>query len=210
LIKLSGGYIEEQGTNGLMNINSYSGENKSWNIGVTVGYALNQNWEMGVGFSYTGQRLQSSGTDFFMEETGSLFAEEAKLSVYRPTGIVYAGYNAKIFKRLYFSSFFYANIGRNNGDWEALNISISDIPVDNPIGSLGYVSSVHLENRDISTSYLGLQVSPELTLYLSDKFGINLRLGGVGVDVNDGDWDEKQVFANFNPKYWQLGFVLGF
>ncbi|MCL1941953.1 MAG: hypothetical protein FWF54_00140 [Candidatus Azobacteroides sp.] len=52
-----------------------------------------------------------------------------------------------------------------------------------------------------------MQLSPELTCFFSNHFGLNIQMGGLGISIVDSDWSNSSKQINFNPAFWKLGIL---
>ena len=55
------------------------------------------------------------------------------------------------------------------------------------------------------SDYFGTEVCPELTYFVSTKFGFCLGLGGIKYSMTDWKTGNSNWTVNFNPNYWKLG-----
>jgi len=51
----------------------------------------------------------------------------------------------------------------------------------------------------------GASLSPEINYFLSDNFGLCMRLGGIDYSILDWNKDLSSLNVNFNPNNWRLG-----
>ncbi len=51
----------------------------------------------------------------------------------------------------------------------------------------------------------GTSFSPEINYFFSDRFGLSLRLGGIGYTIQEWDKDRSSFSMNFNTNNWRLG-----
>lgn len=71
----------------------------------------------------------------------------------------------------------------------------------------GNDTDLRFYRQDISMPYFYAQLSPELTWFFSTRFGLNLQMGGLGINIIDSDWKNSTKQLNFNPSFWKLGVV---
>lgn len=75
-------------------------------------------------------------------------------------------------------------------------------------GTLDQIETANEELRwDSSNFYedFGSSFSPEINYYISDKFGLSLRLGGIAYSILDWKKDLSSWIVDFNPNNWRLG-----
>ncbi len=214
IIRLDGNYNENSNANALQWVNSYEATTKNGEISLSVGY-LYHKWLFGAGFEYGHMKTNSQGGLYYQMQ-GITFAdtqesfisiEMASLSMNSIGGKLYTSYYLPLCKNLYFTPAFYVGLGKIKGTNSSVIFSDRDLNED---GILSTSSSLWEYERDISNPYLAMQLSPELTWFFSDHFGINLQTGGFGFMVVDYDWENSTKQINFNPANWNLGVLLKF
>jgi hypothetical protein len=207
VIRLDGNYSETSNSNLLQSVNSYSAASKEGGFLLSAGYKY-RNWVWGLGFEYTRSKTEAQGQLFESGEVlETVFAEQSAITLNAYGAALYVSRYVPIWRNLYFTPGFYLGYGRVNGDYSGTVISVT-IPaatvelsvITNPI-IRGYAQS-----NDVP--YFYTQLSPELTWFFSDHFGVNLQMGGLGITVVDSDWKNSAKQVNFNPSLWKLGIVI--
>ena len=116
-----------------------------------------------------------------------------------------------VWRNLYFTPGFYlgyGTIGGNNTGTVAYRTLLNPIPEfqltegDSPTS---YAGGYEIK---ISSNYFYVQLSPELTWFFSNRIGLNIQTGRLGINVIDSDWRNSSKQINFNPSFWKLGIIL--
>ncbi|MDR0833866.1 MAG: outer membrane beta-barrel protein [Candidatus Symbiothrix sp.] len=213
-IQLRGGYADQTATTGAASISAAVSQGSSWNVGLTLGAALNRNWEVGVGVEYQRQKMETTSSLFlpFGDETWMAQGlTETKVSA--PVFSLYSAYYLHLCNRLYLTPRLmvgYGNAKRENRDIIA---TMTSFPTEHYITlSSGSImkSGVRETSSEYEYEYFGVQLSPELQYFFNDNIGVSLGLGGIQLAFVDWAWDSKQWIADFSPAYWKLGLVLAF
>ncbi|MDR1610337.1 MAG: hypothetical protein LBS08_02365 [Candidatus Symbiothrix sp.] len=210
VIRLDGNYNETSNSNLLQSVNSYSAASKEGGFLLSAGYKY-RNWVWGLGFEYTRSKTEALGQlfEFTEEALEAAFAEQSAVTLNAYGGALYVSRYVPIWRNLYFTPGFYLGYGRVNGDYSGTVISIATIPVPAYAGLSSVTKPIvrgYEQSNDVP--YFYTQLSPELTWFFSDHFGVNLQTGGLGITVVDSDWENSAKQVNFNPSLWKLGIVI--
>jgi len=218
VIRLNGNYNETAAGNILKYINSYDVKSKDGNMSVSAGY-MYRHWLFGLGFEYNRNKSEAQGglyeRFYYYDESYTpenpaskirYFVESSEFKLNSYGGIFYVSRYLPIYRNLYFTPGFYLGYGTINGNQSGTMASISteDYP---PLTFHPYYRDTYITSfeEDISLPYFYMQVSPELTWFLSNRLGLNVQMGGLGINVIDSDWRNSSKQINFNPSYWKLG-----
>lgn len=208
IISMNGYYMKTNTETGVYS-NGFSTKGQYLNLGSSIGLFLSDHFVMGVGISYNRgketrlNRLIYGNTIMQMEEM------KIKSSVLLPG--IFFGYYFPITGKFYFNANLELNCGKINTEYERLFAQrTSYFTTDS--------SHVYIDNHPVNggssgssgTYYFNAQVCPELSYFISSKFGLSLGLGGIEYSITDWKSDNSAVAVNFNPSYWTLGvkFVL--
>jgi len=209
VLRLTGNYSETATNNALQYVNGYKAKNKNGNISVSAGY-MHRHWLYGLGFEYNHDKTMAVGSLYTRQSDSeaSVFMEQGEVKLNGYGGIGYASYYLPIYRNLYFTPSFYLGLGNKKGDYSGIVASASSLPTDQILywssGPSPYASGY--EDK-ISMDYFYMQISPELTWFFSNRWGINLQLGGLKFDMSDFDWSNSIKQINFNPTFWKLGIL---
>jgi hypothetical protein len=215
VIRLDGNYNETATDNRLQYVNQYNAKSKNGNFLLSAGYKYG-NWLWGLGFEYARNKTETNGQLFEylriseMEIRTFAFAEQSTVTLNTYGGTFYVSRYLPIGRNLYFTPGFYLGYGKIKGDYSGT--SMSAIPYstssasDLSTSTVGSVDIVNYE-RPVSVPYFYMQLSPELTWFFSNRFGLNLQMGGLGISVVDFKWKESTKQINFNLSLWKLGIL---
>ena len=218
VFRLNGNYNETNTDNMLQNINAYSAVNKTGNVSLSAGY-MRQHWLFGLSFEYSRNKTIADGVSsykqlLFDEQQSKIVMsasrERSNVTSNMYGGMLYTNYYLPIYRNLYFTPGFYLGYGHIKGDYSGLAASRLLI-VDNNSSSIYLSNATGTLNTayegKISSNYFYTQLSPELTWFFSNRFGLNLQAGGLGINVIDSDWRNASKQINFNPSFWKLGIL---
>ncbi|GHT25602.1 hypothetical protein AGMMS4957_20710 [Bacteroidia bacterium] len=206
------GYADQTTTTGAAYVSAAVSQISSWNVGLTLGAALNKNWELGVGFEYRHQKMKTMSELYLPFSNEQVMAQqqtETKVSL--PVFSLYSAYYIHLSNRFYFTPRLEVGYGQATEKNTAVTETVTLYRTD----EFDYFSpgKSGKELRAFSPpkyDCFAMQLSPELRYFLSDNIGVSLGLGGVQLSLVDWEWDSKQWIANFNPAYWKLGMVVAF
>jgi len=212
VIRLNGNYNETTTSNMLQYVNVYNAVTKNGNVSLSTGYIIHQHWLFGLDFEYNHNKTTTEGMLLERSSSGAnVFLEQGKVSLNMYGGIFYTSYYLPIYRNLYFTPGFYLSYGAIKGNYSGLTISASSYPTDSSwqlISSQDQSgTSLYSYGNKISSCYFYMQLSPELTWFFSKHFGLNIQMGGLGINVVDFDWSNSSKQINFNPSFWKLGIL---
>jgi len=200
IFRLDGNYNEVNTNNMLQNINAYSAVSKNGNVSLSAGYK-HRNWLFGLGFEYSQSKTTAIGKSVYKQHDAqpfeiTAFGERNEITLNMYGGVLYTSYYLPIYRNLYFTPGFFLGYGCIKGDYRgAVELTLSNFSISN---------SGYYEGEISPNNYFYMQLSPELTWFFSNHFGLNLQMGGLGINAVDSDWS-KQI--NFNPSFWKLGIL---
>ena len=212
VIRLDGNYNETTTSNLLQYINVYGAKSKDGNISVSTGY-LCQNWLFGLGFEYIRNKSNVfgnvtykkyvTGYNDIIEYNTSLEANTVNLNGYG--GVFYISRYLPVWRNLYFTPGFYVGCGNIKRDNSGIVGFTQLFAPDIGISIVGPLSFASIYKKQKSSEYFYMQLSPELTWFFSKRFGLNIQMGGLGINIIDSDWKNSSKQINFNPAFWKLG-----
>jgi len=213
VFRLNGNYNETNTDNMLHNINAYSAVSKTGNVSLSAGY-MRQHWLFGLGFEYSRNKTIADGTLYerLYDEQSRIvttaFREQSEVTLNMYGGMFYTNYYLSIYRNLYFTPGFYLGCGHIKGNYSRLTGARQLIFKEENSLSV-YLKETPITDYEgkISSNYFYTQLSPELTWFFSNRFGLNLQAGGLGIDVIDSDWRNASKQINFNPSFWKLGIL---
>ncbi len=202
LISLDGNFNKSGTESGVQN-NSLVSQGKYLDLGTTVGYFVTDNFIIGAGFNYVWS--DEDRTSQFSNLTSFIQAETMNIKSHTYLVDVYGGYYYQICNKLYFNTNLKFSFGKTKVENKNMFVS-SEIYTPGVISERGTGSICCSWDGDSDTDCFSVELLPELTYFVTPKFGLNLGLGGVGFAMADWDKDNTSWLVNFNPSYWRLGF----
>lgn len=198
------GNFNKSGTESGVRTNSQVSQGKYLDLGTTVGYFVTKNFIIGAGFNYG----WSDEDRISMFSNISTYAQQEAMNIKSRTYLVnaYGGYYYQICDKFYFNTNLKFGFGKAKA--ENKNTFVSAVHyADNVIVDGSELGSQNISwDGDSDTDCFSVEVLPELSYFVTPKFGLNLGLGGVGFAMADWDKDNTSWLVNFNPTYWRLGF----
>jgi len=212
VFRLDGTYNESV-TNNALAYNYNGAKGKNGGVLLSMGI-MSKHWLFGVGFEYNHNKIEAGGTFYKPTEpirTLSIEQSNVKLNMYG--GVLYVSHYVPVLRNLYFTPGFYVGYGVIKGDHSGIFASKVEYPfhIEDPDkyhSSSTSASFFEYYQQDISMPYFYMQLSPELTWFFSNHFGLNLQMGGFRFDVLDSDLKNSTKQINFNPSFWKLGMLL--
>jgi len=194
IISADGNYMKTNIENGVTT-NQNLTKGQYLNLGTSIGAFITNKLIVGVGVGYNwGEEIRSNLLNFndFMQAE----IMDVKSNVILPN--LYLGYYQRIIDKLYFST--------------TLRFSYGNVKYEYTTAYAGMSTDLNSFNTYLRGSavnsqsdYFGTEVCPELTYFVSTKFGLCLGLGGVKYSMTDWKTDNSNWTVNFNPNYWNLG-----
>ena len=228
VIRLDGNFNETTTGNTLQYVNSYDFKSKNRSISASLGY-MYRHWLFGLGFEYNrnksdvqGGLFQELGYDGYGEygygygsspenpilNINSSY-ELGTVTLNSYGGMLYANRYIPLYHNLYFTPGFYLGYGAIKGNYSGDIVTSSFVSFPNDYISYGSLQSMKYETYEQNTSfpYFYMQLSPELTWFFSNHFGLSVQMGGIGITVVDSDWRNSSKQIDFNPSLWKLGLI---
>jgi hypothetical protein len=173
------------------------------NVGPSIGYFITDRFIVGVGVDYYWEKETRSNSLFTNNEYAQMETMKIKSKALLPG--LFVGYYYPINDKFYFSTNLKISYGNIKTESHSMVATARKID-DDGIELIGSLPSVLTEQRAIyDNDYFSSKISPELTYFVSKKFGLNLGLGGIEYALPDWESDNSSWAINFNPKYWRLG-----
>ncbi|MFO7655438.1 MAG: hypothetical protein R6W78_00040 [Bacteroidales bacterium] len=189
--------------------NQYAVKGKYLDIGASIGYFVKEHFIIGVGLDYMWSKEYSTNSSlinvFYQVES-----MDYKSNILLPN--VFFGYYYQIVNKLYINGNLKLNFGRLKSNYSTTYAGVTDIISDgqwvseSDYGFLFNYAKSYEGNSELD--YLSVLFLPELTYFISSRFGLNLGLGGIGYSLTDWELDNSDWIVSFNPSYWKLGFKI--
>jgi hypothetical protein len=201
IISLEGNYMKSNAENGVTtNLSSLNGQ--YLNIGFSYGGFFSDHFVFGVGFDYNWVK-EARYNKLYVNNIIQLEKMDIKSNVFLPN--IYLGFYFQIISKLYFNTNLKISYGIIKSDYETISAgsvntisdSISIIDNNEPF--------LRSSTKESKSGYFSSQISPELTYFVSPKFGLFLGLGKIEYSVIDWKKESSNWVVNFNPSYWKFG-----
>lgn len=206
MISLEGNYTKSITENGVTT-NQNIVQGKYLNVGGSVGCFIADRFIIGIGLDYN--RAKEERTNLLMtipsyreEEYHNIYYQEEYTDIKSKALLpnIYLGYYYQIINKFYFNIRLKVNYGKIKSEYATT--------------SAGYISQHDFEREIIylsaytssaSVAFFSAEILPELTYFISSRFGVNLGLGGISYSVIDGETSNPNWIINFNPASWKVG-----
>ena len=218
VIRLDGNYNETTANNALQYVNSYNSKSKNGSVTASLGY-MYRHWLFGLGFEYNHSKSDVQGGLY--EKIGINDGNGASLdnSVFNINvlnelsavtsnsygGMLYVNRYIPLYRNLYFTPGFYLGYGTIKGNYSGAMATASFITNTILYGPSEPIYETY--DQKTSSPYFYMQLSPELTWFFSNHFGLSVQMGGAGIGVVDSDWKNSAKQIDFNPALWKLGLI---
>ena len=204
VFRFDGNYNETTTSNALQSVIGYNAKTKNGSASLSAGYLYNR-WLISLGFDYNHNKTDALGQFASLTSSAtSVFAEQSAVSLNSYGGVLSANYFLPVWRNLYFTPGFYLGYGTIGGSNSGLLASATYSTGDFVSGSSSYAQEY---DNIISSHYFYMQLSPELTWFFTNHFGLNIQMGGLGINVIDSDWRNSNKQINFNPSLWKFGII---
>ncbi|WP_321289544.1 outer membrane beta-barrel protein [uncultured Sunxiuqinia sp.] len=203
IISVDGNYSQSTIESGVTN-NLNSNQGKYLNIGASVGYFITDRLITGIGFDYNWgkeDRLNNLMINrYYQSEITNI-----KSKVFLPN--LYIGYYYPITNKLYVNLNIKFSYGKIKSEYDSFWAGRVSYPSGTLIDLTDEYSSSYAMSTDGSSKvdYLGIDVLPELSYFISSRFSLYIGLGGVSYSFLDWKTDNSSWSINFNPTCWKTG-----
>jgi hypothetical protein len=203
IISMNGNFMKINTESGVKT-NEFSTKGQYVNLGTSIGVFLSDHFIMGVSVNYNWGKETRMNKLIYGNNLLQIEQLEIRSNILLPG--VFFGYYVPIVGKFYFNTNMVLNCGKVNSDYERLfaqrttyfSTDSSYIYIDNNHVSGGSSGSS-------STYYFSAQICPELSYFISSKFGLSMGLGGIEYSLTDWKSENSAFAVNFNPAYWKLG-----
>jgi len=172
-----------------------------------LGFEYNRSKSEIFGLLYDLRYEENSVSEVPRKKRENIFYEGTENTLNGYGGVFYVSRYLPIWRKLYFTPAFYLGYGSIKGDCSMRYLSVDLIELFPQISSTFPSFPFSSYENKISSDYFYMQLSPELTWFVSNHFGLNVQMGGMGINVVDFDWKNNRKQINFNPSFWKLGIV---
>jgi len=196
IISFDGNYNKTINSNGV-NADHNTINGKYLSVGTSIGFFLSNRFIIGIGLDYDWNKEyrfyeMTLFYKYYQSENMNITSK-----VFLPN--IYFGYYYQIINKLYFNSnlkFSFSKIKtETNSIYAGFDIS-SDL-------GHNYVRIPPTQNSE--TDFFSININPEMTYFLSNKFSVYIGLGGIEYSISDWKNDNSSWTINFNPIYWSFG-----
>lgn len=202
VMSVEGNYRKDNRESGVYtNANSVRGS--LLDVGGTVGFAFSDRIVAGFGLDYMNNKETRTNRLLLADQ---LQMEEMQLKSKGFAPNLFLGYYLPVFDRLYLSSTLKVSYGKIKSDFGSIYVG-REMLLENDPNHLYVSASSYARGYSGSSDadLFGLSLSPELTWFATEKFGIYLGLGGIEYALSDWDADNSGWLISFNPSYWSFG-----
>lgn len=100
--------------------------------------------------------------------------------------------------------------GKIKSEYNTLIAGSVYYPTDTMIIIADQYSSTYVKGSEKSSKIdlFNAEILPELTYFISSKFGLCLGLGGIEYSMTDWETDNSSWTINFSPVNWRFGIKL--
>ncbi len=206
IVSIDGNYIKTNTENGVTSNQNVS-QIKNLNIGTSVGYFITDRFVLGVGLDYYWNK-ESRTTEMMINRFFQAEAMNVKSKAFLPN--IYVGYYYPIINKLYVNANLKLSYGKIKSESNTLIAGNVYYPSGTLITIVDQYSSTYMNSyeRNSEVDLFTAEILPELTYFISSKFGLCLGLGGLGYSMIDWETDNSSWTINFNPVNWRFGFKL--
>lgn len=200
-ISLDGNYIKSGTESGVTtNLNQTNGE--YLNVGTSIGKFISPNIMIELGLDYQkGNETRLNKLDFNEFVQQEVMTTKSKIIL--PN--LYVGYYKQLVNRLYFNTTLKISVGTIESDYSTNYAGLPYLKVPTSTSTSTSGSYARYSSKSEEADYLGVEISPGLTYFVSKRVGFTLNLGGIGYSMMDGKTESASWIVNFNPNYWKFG-----
>ena len=170
----------------------------------SVAYGLTNHLTIGIGVDYERDKEERYNHLYFNH-----FAQAEMMHIKSKALLpsLYLGYHHPLTNKLFIGSTMKFSYGEVKTSYQTTYAGVEELTVIDELNEAPniYVRSIESETK---TDYFRVRLYPELTYFLSERFGLLLGLGGIEYSLHDWEQDTSSWQVNFNPSYWRLGFKL--
>lgn len=206
IVSIDGNYRKSTTENGVT-LNQNVSQIKNLNIGTSVGYFITDRFVVGVGLDYYWDK-ESRTTELMINRFFQIEVMNIESNAFLPN--IYLGYYYPILNKLYLNASLKFRYGKVKTDYNTMIAGSVYYQSDNVIIITDQYSSTYVMSSEESSKIdlFNAEVVPELTYFISSKFGLCLGLGGIEYSIIDWETDNSNWSINFNPVNWRFGMKL--
>jgi len=199
-ISVTGNYSKGSNSSGV-STNSFTTTGENINASISVEHYKMSNFYIGLGFDF-----HWGNDNIFNSLSSKNFTqyENMKVKSFLIFPNIIYGYYLPITDNLFFNLSARVGYGVLGYDY---NSDYKNYQHPNG-GTLAQTTTANEDLKWGSNDYFkdfGASLSPEINYFLSDNFGLCLRLGGIDYSILDWNKDQSSFNVNFNPNNWRLG-----
>lgn len=202
VIAFDGNYMKTSTDNGVTT-NFTDNKGQYLNISSSIGHFFTNSFVVGIGLDYIWVKEVRDNT---LKFNNFIQEEEMKITSKALLPNLYLGYYYQIINNLYFNANIKFCYGKFNSEYTTLYAGMGLFNTDSTFINLtphdSYVKGYSMESK---YNYFSTKISPELTYFISPKFGINIGLGGIEYSIIDWKSNNSNWTVSFNPNYWKFG-----
>lgn len=204
IIRIDGDYTKAPSSQGVTS-NLFINNSKTLNIGPSIGLAISDNFEAGVGLSYYWNKETTTN---IISSIGSIKVEEMNITSKSLMPNIYLGYYYNLSNKFSINTNLVMAYGSIKNDLTTLinnqqNLESGDLTVTN--GSVANAeSAIYIESTNKANIFQA-HLNPELSYYITPKFGLSVIMGGIQYSHNDTESAQSNFAINFHPNNWRFG-----
>jgi hypothetical protein len=203
IISMDGNYMKINTESGVIT-NSSSTKGQYLDLGTSMGLFLSDHFIMGIGLNYEWGKETRMNKMIYSRNILQIEEFKIKSKILLPG--IFFGYYFPIVGKFYFNASLALNCGKINSEHESVYAQRTTyFSTDSSYVYLGDDPLNGGLSKSSSTYYFSTQICPELSYFLSSKFGLSLSLGGIEYSLTDWKFENSACAVNFNPAYWKLG-----
>jgi hypothetical protein len=203
IVSIDGNYLETSTENGVTSNQNVS-QIKNLNLGTSFGYFITDRFVLGVGLDYYWNK-ESRTTELMINKFFQAEVMNIKSKAFLPN--IYLGYYYPIINKLYVNANLKFSYSTIKSEYNTLIAGSVYYPSDTVITLTDRYSSTYVNGTEGNSEVdlFSAEILPELTYFISSKFGLCLGLGGIKYSMIDWKTENSNWTINFDPAYWRFG-----
>ncbi|MFT3739225.1 MAG: hypothetical protein QM786_10745 [Breznakibacter sp.] len=199
-------YAEKTSATGVFS-NRVSTDGKYFDGGALLVWGLNGHFNLGVGLDYVHEKETRFGEVYVGDR---LTSEQMDLKSHAWMPKMRAGYEHDVSGRLKMGASLLCRYGQLVTSSSSLIVNSQDVSNGESLEDNGTEVTVAGIDAKERMDYFNIRIAPDITYKLTERFGVNLSVGGIDYALMDWDGNNSSWTVNFNPSSWRLGVKIGF
>lgn len=200
IIQVAGNYTKVNTENGVIT-NQNATKGQYLNVGASIGYFLTDRLIAGAGLDYNWAK-ETRDNRIYLNNFLQQESMDIKSKVYIPN--IYLGYYYKVFDKLYFSTSLKLSYGKIKTGMSTMYTVMGSFSVSDTVSTYS-IPVVNGYESNSETKLFSAEIYPEVTYFISSKFGVCLNLGGISYSMYNWETHNTNLAINFKPDYWSFG-----